>query len=86
MSFCICQRGGHWCSPGKLFPDSPISGVRRLTALLMRKCRLSVCSSLENCISEGQKWEVLDDVYLPERIKKPRLTQREPKELSELSP
>lgn len=52
----------------------------------MRKCRLSVCSSLENCISEGQKWEVLDDVYLPERIKKPRLTQREPKELSELSP
>ena len=43
-------------------------------------------AALENRICEGREWGVLDDVYLPERIKKPRLTaQREPNELSELS-
>lgn len=44
-------------------------------------------AAVENLICEGREWGVLDDVYVPERIKKPRLTaQRELNELSELSP
>lgn len=44
-------------------------------------------AAVENRICEGREWGVLDDVYLPERIKKPGLmAQREPNELIELSP
>lgn len=44
-------------------------------------------AAVENRICEGWEWGVLDDVYLPERIKKPGLmAQREPNELIELSP
>lgn len=44
-------------------------------------------AAVENSVCEGRECGVLDDVYLPERIKKPRLmAQREPNELSELNP